>query len=323
MGWLLGRPRRINADDCDADIPLGFIPSTLFGTTSSSRFEDGSEPFSFSSNLYQYAIAQVIHNMRSAGADKASVVDYNVVWMFHEQVLSLVKQLPDVLRPDNPDTSWDERISYLPKQRDLVWSMANAVLMILHRPHLARHNESRQVVVDCALTVLDSHQCLFEKTCKHLYKMFSLTFYTIDAAIMLSAVTVMYPTEEPKAEKIVEDALKTALVRLKLMEASNPTAEAGAQVVQKCYEKFQDAKRFSVPEPRGLIFQRASMLPHSTGHGDMSCSTLDPSWNHSHLNETYSVAMFDYSTSNTFDASFWLEQLTQVPDLIIDNSKSK
>src|SRR5438270_13132006 len=99
MAIILGRPRAINANDCtvktplDCDIPED--PSKRVPSTT--NLQD--PPSSYSSQLFHYALGQMMHQMLSLGADKPHLKDYSVVKALHEQVVTLLNALPPVVRP--------------------------------------------------------------------------------------------------------------------------------------------------------------------------------------------------------------------------------
>lgn len=202
MALILGRPRTINRDDCSAKPPIDCkIPKGLSKLVPMAATAYGDqEPSSYTPQIFHYEIAHKIHEMIS------SVKDYYEVDVLHNQVISLLDGLPPAMRPQNPDTSWDSRNPNFPKSRKHIESVASSFLMVLHRPHVAVHPRSRQAAVRAALDTLHAQQNLFELMSEHHYRVYGFSFYTIDAGIFLSAVTIGQAPENNDSD-LLEQAL--------------------------------------------------------------------------------------------------------------------
>ena len=109
MAMVLGRPRTINANDCDMKVPMDCeIPSDPSKTVPM-PIQPDDKPSAFSERLVQYAIAQKIHEVRTLGADKRHPKDYSLIQTLHNQALALLDTAPPTLQPHNPDTSGPDR----------------------------------------------------------------------------------------------------------------------------------------------------------------------------------------------------------------------
>lgn len=252
----MGRARTINMDDCtiitplDCNIPEN--PSKTVPTVASGR----DAPSSYTPQLFNYGLGQLIHKTLSSGAAKPHVKDYNVVKTLHDQVVSLLNALPPVMRPENPDTSWDSRCPNLPKQRQQIFSFANSFLMALHRPHVGAHSASRQAAVQAALNTLESQQRLFDMMSRHHYKLYSLSCLTIDAGVFLSAMAIEHPPMNYDVLGQTQRALQQAIGRLSLMQERSAMARSGVQVFMHCYRMIRE--RFQTVN--GLVNREASVV---------------------------------------------------------------
>lgn len=112
------------------------------------------------------------------------------------------------LRFHNPDISWDSKYLYLPQQREAILTAPNSYLMALHWPQIATHTGSQKLALQAALITLGSQQRVFDNTSRHRYKLFGLSFYTIDATILLSAMAVMYPPSNQAAKINIHQTLQ-------------------------------------------------------------------------------------------------------------------
>ncbi|KAF4304472.1 hypothetical protein GTA08_BOTSDO07746 [Botryosphaeria dothidea] len=330
MAFVLGRPRQINISDCDIRTPMDCnIPEDPSKKVPLATPVPGDDemPSFFSSSLVQYELSRKVHEMREMFADKPYTKDYNVVWNFHKQVLSILENAQPLVRPMNPDTSFDSKYPILPKKREQIFSVANNMIMVLHRPHMSMHVESRKAAVQAALNNLDSQERFFRVSEPHHYKLFGLTFYTNDAAIFLSAVILMYPPKDEEVKKRINDALKKAISRLEIMSKSNPTASSGARVVRTCYDKVKDILKPEGAESTGTMSSTETAWSGTTiaenQPGALSYPTHIgniPEFS-TGLDETLALPDDDLTSlafwdgNNTFDSSYWINEMNQIPDL--------
>jgi hypothetical protein len=331
MALILGRPRTINASDCtvkaplDCDIPED--PSKRVPSTTNPH----DAPSSYSSHLFHYALGQKTHQMLSLGADKPHLKDYSVVRTLHDQVVSLLNALPPVVRPENPDVSWDLRCPNLPKQRQHISSAASSFLIALHRPHVALHTESRHAAIQAALDCLESQQRLFDLISRHHYKIYTLSFYTIDAGIFLSATTLEHWPLDHALLQHIQRVLRQAIIRLDAMKERNPMAKSGAQILTTCYLKIKWSSLIgddSVNQQIGAqgpshmsgaqhtdYFSESGHLHDSQNPMNLSQPNLydwgrDPMFS---IDRAANFATFGGVTEG--NPSLWLEQMGQVVDL--------
>ncbi|OGM45642.1 hypothetical protein ABOM_006227 [Aspergillus bombycis] len=244
MAMILGRPRMIHPDDCDVKLPIDCnIPKdpskTVPMTVQSGEPSDG--PTTVSAGLFRYALACKFHELRALKADRPHVKDHTIIKGLHEQVISLLENVPPYLRFKNPDPSWDGDYPFLPQLREEVFMTANLFLMTLHRPHILANAESRKAALEATLATLESQQRFFGQTSEHHYPLFGLAFYTVDAAILLSIIIASYPPHSHEPRQYVYHVLQQAIERLSHIQPYNPIAKAGLGIVQRCYEKLKEA----------------------------------------------------------------------------------
>jgi hypothetical protein len=335
MALILGRPRTINASDCTIKTPIDCnFPTDPSKTVPTTTSEDEA-PSSYSPHLFHYALGQKVHEMLSLGANKRHLKDYDIVKALHDQVVSLLNAVPPGIRPENPDVSWDSKRPDLPKKRQHILGAATSFLMALHRPHVAAHSESRQAAVQAALDCLEAQQRLFELVSRHHYKIYTLSFYTIDAAVFLSSIIIVDPRVDQHLLEQINRALLQAIDRLELMKERSPMAKSGALILTTCFQKIQQSSYQkvlkmqestrtktgfvnhgdpAVREPQrpcvNLINDTVKALHEAQNLGDdwapgvngwepTSKSRTDPSTNSGVFNETDS------------DISFWMDQMGQ------------
>lgn len=287
-------------------------------------------PNSVSANLFLHQLSGMFHTMKALKADKPYPKDYSVVQGLHSQVNAILDGVPPTLRHENPDTSWDSQYPSLIQQREDILTKANLFFMALHRPHIVTHAESRRAALQAAIVTLESQHRSFAQMHPHHYKLFSLSFYTIDASILLSIVAGMYQPLKNEIMSNVDRVLRQAMDRLELMEAHSAMAKSGLGIVQRCYQKLkdccEDASRrttsgttsaelpsFSPLEledfRQGLNDQCFTIYSHQQQQKE---SQTDP-YSHSGGMDLESM-MGEVSESTTdFDESYWMGLINQIP----------
>jgi hypothetical protein len=198
-------------------------------------------PSMVSLGLFQYGLANKIHEIRSIGADRPSFNDYNTIQRLQSEILSLVEHLPPTIRLSNPDKSWDLHYPIISRQREKIHTAAYCVVMALHRPHIGRHVESRETVLKAGLAVLESQQRFFDSIKQVHYPFFGNAFFSIDAVIVLSTVVELFPWGDVNLLQQLVLATQQALGRLCIVEPQNHMARAAIKIVRSRHQIVKDA----------------------------------------------------------------------------------
>jgi hypothetical protein len=291
MSIILGRPRLINANDCNIKIEIySEIPPELS--------ESSKRPYSFFKNFFGYQLSLKIHDIRNSGADKPGVEDYSLVQKLHVQILQLLDNLPMPFRQDNEDLTASAHIPHLLEQREQILTSIYSLILGLHRPHISIHPESQKAVLEAGLVVLDSQQRYFEATNRYRYNHFGPVFYSIDATIMISAtLSIMRDIDKDLISK-VRRAIQDAIGRLSLMEDGNNTAKPGVQILRLCYRKVQEI----CEEPRSSVNQPGSMFTDNIRGSEPSTNSFTPSADSIQTPSSQEPLSFDRPSLRTVDA---------------------
>jgi hypothetical protein len=320
MALVLGRPRIINANDCDIRDPIDCsIPENPLTSLPTAHILTGNEtPSTFTTALFQYSMSFLIHEMRTSGANQKFPKDYNVIQDLHQRVDRLLDSVPLIFRSTNPDTSLDSRFPNLPRQREQLLCSANSFLSALHRPHIHIYPESRIAAIRAALTIIEAQQRFFDLTPVHQYKFFGLAFYTIDAASFLSTICLVYPPKDANFRNRIDICLKQAISRLKALEITNAVAGAGLKLLSHCHERMLDAfasgsnpSLFSSSEDTATSCNEIDFVPNTMVSGTYP----RPLSLNSFQQEMYlptSSFMPEISVDNEFNTSFWIDKMSQV-----------
>lgn len=316
MALILGRPRMINPDDCNIKPPLDCaFPENPSKTV---PLMQGLTASAFSIIVFRYALGQKIHEIMGLGADKRCPQEYAVVWVvLNDQVLRLLNELPLYLRPNNPDTSWDAACPFLPIHRDEVVNNINAVLMALHRPYINTRPRSREAALQAGIKCLESQYRIAEKVGPQQDRYFGCAFYTINAAILVSSVALMYPPEDSVLRGCIEHNLTQAINRLTSIEEVNLIAKSGIGIVRRCFSKVQAI--FNTLNSIGSVSSdEFSSGSGNTGFGNIGYEIRGPLSNGFGEFDQFQMDApndpFGTFDANDFDTSYWISQVNQIPD---------
>lgn len=325
---ILGRPRMINLDDCDAKPPLYCNiprdPSTAIPMAV--RPEDTRSPIMISASLFRYALACKVHKMRATKSGSPRLNDYTIIQTLHEEILTLMHELPPFLRLKNADTTWDLEYHYLPQLRQELQVMLNLFVMSLHRPHVLSSEESRRAALQAALQTLDCQRCLFAQAEKDQYHLFGLAFYTVDASFLITIIAMLFPPSSHNAKQIIDQSLQYAITDLSKMQSTNPVARSGLKIVEHCYQKV----KITCESPNSTSEPRTA--PHSTPGDELytlvndlglrnfdSCANLQSESSQVNTFSWHgSPDFFSQSIPDVFNQGYWLDQLNMIHPSISD-----
>ena len=263
--------------------------------------------------LFQYAVSQLTHKAMSLGVHKPHIKDYTIIDQISQQVVSLVDDLPAAARPLNPDVSWDSRCPNLPKQRFQISITANSFIMALHRAHAKVRTASRQTAVQAALSSLDAQDRLFELVGKHHYKVYTLSFYTIDAAIFLAVTTAEHPPTDPEVIEQLHHALRQAIRRLGLLSQRSGMAKTGERMLTYCYQKMLECPtmcRAHVNESSSVEVPERTALMLQDSDGSLDGPVPMPN----NIGELKSLDIIAQVTEQNFEMLRWMEQMERWED---------
>ncbi|KAM3073368.1 hypothetical protein ACMFMG_004733 [Clarireedia jacksonii] len=262
MSVMLGRPRSINASDCTIRTPIDCDFPSDPSKTIPTIVRPDSELSSYSTTIFQYELAHKVHELLAAGIHRPHIQDYFIVTKFHNEIMALINNVHPSIRPENPDHSWDDEYPNLPRQRYFLASSAYMFILALHRPHASIHIQSRDAAIKAALNCLDAQEKLFRALKSHHYRIYSLAFYSIDAGIFLAGIHLERPELDPHLQLEIQNAISTAIARLRVMQERSPMAKSGLQILTICYERIIASPKntSTVHNERPSIHQQAMKL---------------------------------------------------------------
>jgi len=325
MSLNMGRSRAINVSDCTARPPTDCeIPENRSNTRPTPPIQT---PFcsTYTIHLYRYDLALKIYDIvssrinvagRSTHSTMTQIPGHDKVKVLHDKIVSILDNLPRVLHPEDPDTSWDMRIPELPGNREEVLCLANSVLLALHRPYASIDPSNREEAIKAALKLLDNQQKSFDALREHHYKFYGLSFHTIDAATFLSSITIEHPPDDNAELELICYALQKGISRLSVIGSRSPIAKSGSQILMQYYQKLQESLQTTSGGRAEEQFSGFDGITHETRMPEYPVEYPSPTTFAAHLaNQALQSDMSPYGTD--FNPSL-LDPMGFIGDLGVD-----
>lgn len=326
---MMGRPRTINESDCTVHPPINCnMPEHPLTTPLDDPILQQT-PSGYTRHLFNNFIARKTHEALALGTNRRHVGDYGVVMRLHEEVLRGLADLPPASNPLNPDTSWDTTYTWLPKLRQIMLTFAHSFLIALHRPHVATHVQSRNAAISSALETLAAQKRLYEHLPSSQFRTFGMSFYTIDAGLVLSTTVLEFAIENHGLLGHILSSLSDAIERLNVIKGRSPMADSGVKVLERCYvrllEKYSHANelRDVPPEALGLQAHPATPTPATLRTlPAFAYPDVPGAPNYAHMPWNYPQSEDNSATDQDllignltdFSASMWTDQMSSILD---------
>lgn len=238
MSLSLGRPRTIHLEECSVRDPIDCdYPADRTKDYPPLLRSWSGLPSSFTPHWFQHQVGKMIHEVVSTGVNTAAGQNHLDALQHHQRLNDMVRSLPKSISPVNPDLSLDSSMPHLPVMRMQVEVTANAFLLALHRRHSRFHLANRSLAIDAALKVLSAQQQLFEVMGKASYKIFMLSYYSVDAGLYLAAILASHSPDNPSLTAEVKLSLRQATDRLSWIADRSVVAASGLVAIRGLYQR--------------------------------------------------------------------------------------
>lgn len=158
---------------------------------------------------------------------------------FHHEVSTLLETLHPAMNPFTPDKSWDDSVPHLQEKRLQITINCNSFLLALHRHHIRDQPFSRAAAVNAALMILTAQQRLYEIFINMEYKMYMLSYYTVECSLLLVATRLSIANWDPHFAQQIDEALQSSVLRLSWMARRSKLAETGLNALNKSLAKLR------------------------------------------------------------------------------------
>ncbi|KAH8801381.1 hypothetical protein F5884DRAFT_806443 [Xylogone sp. PMI_703] len=248
MGMVLGKPLNINLRDCIICPPIDTKVIENLKTTAPFPRAESDKPTSFTQRLIEYRLQIYLPKIRELELEGPFPKDYSRVQRLHQEALTYMDTMPAIYRLENPDRSFDAECPWLPPQREYLCTVTWYFILALHKPYAFTIPESRKEIIRAGIEMLKAQQREFECLKQHHYKLFTLTYLTVEAAVAVLAVLIAYPGDNGEPGKEAFRCIRESVARLRVIhKKSNALAGTGADVIQVLLNRVETAKIFPAP----------------------------------------------------------------------------
>ncbi|KAM0715597.1 hypothetical protein Q7P37_009095 [Cladosporium fusiforme] len=229
MGVVLGRPMVTRLDPNTVPFPHG----TCSNDTDSAGLAQQAVPFDVILCGYHtaYKHLQDIDKLEPWKPDVFATVDH-----INATILAGIGQMPVWARFSSP--VHDEQSAWLPAARETLVTEINFTLLALHRPFIFVRARSRIEALKAALEVLQSQSRLLRASDFPRPPAFSFVFATFDATVIVMAIYIIFPNENPEYLQRSLQCVLWALEKLHAMKAQSTLAASAHSAVHEVYEKL-------------------------------------------------------------------------------------
>lgn len=258
MGVVLGRPMVTKLDSRTIPYPQ----RTYDSGTDSAGVAQRVTPFDMILCGYHaaYKYLQDIPSLDPWEPDSFAMVD-----SMSTAILAGMRQVPEWARFSHPIL--DDRCPWLPAARETLVTEMNFTLLALHRPFIFLRARNRSEALEAALQILQSQSRLFGMSDPRKFPAFNLVFATFDATVIVAALYILFPRENPEYLQASRRCVQWALERLQAMKAQSSLAASAYTAVNGIYQKFLA----SIPDPvvspildQTITTQRSQVMERQT-----------------------------------------------------------
>lgn len=251
MGIVLGRPTSIDTRDGRPAFPIDApIPKNRREEAPVPRTESD-PPSPLTMLLWTAEIGAPLWDIFNLEKEDPHQNNFSKVEKMHTLINKITLHCPPFFRAKNPDTIFDslEQCHWLPRARAYFQGSSAFTIMALHRPYIFTNSVSRTSALRAALGVLLSQRSLFNLLSSKHYKMFSLVLHTFDAIVLVAAIYILHPLENPDSLEETLQHIDWGLERFATMSDRNSMARAASGVLKAIYVRLQRALNRAKPLP--------------------------------------------------------------------------
>lgn len=265
MGVVLGRPMVTKLDPGTIPVPQTTTIGGADGTETAQRVV----PFDLILCGYHaaYKYLQDIHRLDPWEPEAFAMVD-----LISATIVNGIEQVPDWARCS--DAVHDDQCPWLPAARERLVTEIHFTLLALHRPFMFLRAQNRIEALKAALQVLESQSRLFRRYDPRKVLPFDLVFAIFDAAVIVAAIYILFPSEYPEYLRTSLQCVQWALGRLHAMKAQSTLAARAYAATHEVYQRFLarvSEPYISLVSPSSTATQ---LLPDQMGFVDSQVRTM-------------------------------------------------
>ncbi|KAK2629222.1 hypothetical protein QTJ16_000042 [Diplocarpon rosae] len=243
MSIVLGRPATIDSRDGKPSFPIDTpIPSDRRLVAPAPRTESD-PPTPLTMLLWNAELCAPLWDIFNLEKEDPHQNNYTKLELMHQKIKTLTLYSPSFFRASNPDTTFDTHPDcyWLPYARSIFQTHGAFSVMALHRPYIFTNASSRTAALKAGLDILRAQRTYFTLLSIRHYKMFCLVLNTFDAIVLVAAIYILHPNENPED---LEDALqhfRWGMDRFQMMSERNAMANAALGVLRAICVRLKKA----------------------------------------------------------------------------------
>jgi hypothetical protein len=243
MAVVLGRPTQIEANAGAQPIPVDALLTVSRKASAPLPRSKTDPPTPLTMLIHTYDLMWSLQEILALEKDGPRPKDHSKVERVQQEILGRIERLPPYFRFENPDTTFDKlaECHWLPAVRQLFATNTAFVIMTLHKPYVFNSSKSRDRALVAGLNILQAQRLLFEYLQARHYKMFNLVLSTFDAIVLVAAIYIIYPAENPQFLHNVLQHFEWAMERFDTMSSRNRMAKAALGVLQAIHIRLMKA----------------------------------------------------------------------------------
>jgi Fungal specific transcription factor domain len=266
MAVVLGRPTQIEINGEIQSIPVDARLTSSRKASAPLPRSETDPPTPLTMLIYTYDLMWSLREILALEKDGPRPKDYSEVERIQQEILGRIENLPPYFRSENPDTTFDTlaECHWLPEVRQIFATNIAFIIMTLHKPYAFSNSKSRDKALVAGLNILQAQRLLFEYLQARHCKMFNLVLSTFDAIVLVAAIYIIYPAENPHFLHNVLQHFEWAMERFNTMSSRNQMAKAALRVLQAIHVRLMKAvNKFSTRLPLSTVSKSANSTSSS------------------------------------------------------------
>ncbi|KAK0127181.1 hypothetical protein ONS96_006733 [Cadophora gregata f. sp. sojae] len=234
MAIVLGRPTTVDPRDGKPKFPIDAPTPKNRREVAPAPRTDSDPPTSLTMLLWNAEVAAPLWDIFNLEKEDPNQNNYPKLERMHRMINQITLHTPPCFRTENPDTTFDSHPDcyWLPCARAIFQNGAAFTVMALHRPYIFTNSNSRTAALKAGLDILRAQRTYFNLLSIRHYKMFALVLNTFDAIVLVAAIYILHPTENPEYLDDVLQHFQWGMDRFETMGDRNAMANAALSVLK-------------------------------------------------------------------------------------------
>ncbi|XMA15605.1 hypothetical protein WAI453_008396 [Rhynchosporium graminicola] len=234
MAIILGRPTTVDPRDGKPRFPIDAPTPRNRREVAPAPRTDSDPPTSLTMLLWLAEVAAPLWDIFNLEKEDPNQNNYPKLELMHKMINQITLHTPPFFRTQNPDTTFDRHPDcfWLSSARSILQNAAAFTVMALHRPYIFTNSNSRTAALKAGLDILRAQRTYFNLLSIRHYKMFALVLNTFDAIVLVAAIYILHPTENPEYLDDTLQHFQWGMDRFETMGDRNAMANSALSVLK-------------------------------------------------------------------------------------------